>query len=112
VTPAPRKTRKGNEIGACNASAAPLLVRSRGGWDPHTLWDRAGFAMGFMGGGGGGARCFFYGPTLPYPTLYHFNLLTFLPSFCTYPSPTLTYRLAIYRVLFFFFFFLNFNFVM
>jgi hypothetical protein len=59
----------------------------------------------FMGGGGGGERCFFYGPTLPYPTLYHFNLLTFLPSFCTYPSPTLTYRLAIYRVFFFFSFF-------
>jgi hypothetical protein len=71
-----------------NASAAPLLVRSHGGWDPHTLWDRVcALQWAFMGGGDGGAWCFLYGPTLyptlPYPTLPS-TTLTYLPSFLAF----------------------------
>jgi len=113
VTPAPTENKeREKEMKSVRATLLPLLssyavlvggIRTLCGAVPALQW-------GFMGGGGGGAWCFSYGPTLtyptlPYPTLYHFDLLTFLPSFCTYPSPILTNRLAIYKVFFFLFLF-------
>ncbi len=87
VTPAPRKTRKRKErekeMKSARATLLPLLssyavmvggIRTVCGTVRALQWA-------FMGGGGGGAWCFFYGPTLPYPPLYHFDLLTYLPSF-------------------------------